>query len=209
MRGPRWLGVLAALACGGPPAPSVAPCAVSTPILTARGAETGFERCADETIHRVKAVPADPTVDGPRCEGTEATLGCTSNGDCPNAHSRCLHQEPSPWETGGLLPTGDACRCVTACATDADCGAGACVPPEVHHLSLSAMCAAADCTADSDCGSGECGLATVDDGCGGFPRLACRTAEDTCHGDADCVPARCAPSGAAQTWSCITEACER
>lgn len=212
MRWPRWPWLLAAVACGGPAAaPPAAPCAVSTPILTASGEETGFARCTDGTVHRVKAVPADPTVAGPMCVGTEATLECTSNRDCPTAHSRCLHQEASPWETGGLLPTGDACRCVTACATDADCGAGACVPPEVHHLSSSAMCAAADCTADPACASGECSYVPSDGGCGGFPRLTCRTAEDTCHADADCTgpQERCAPPGAALAWSCTTGGCER
>lgn len=201
---------------------TIAACDDSTAILDGSGAATGYERCADGTIHRVSAVAATPTISGETCLGTEEYLSCTTDADCttsgtPGTTARCLHQEYV--ELGGRMvpvadtgaPPQDGCFCAYSCETDADCGTGyACIPNEVVTKGQAwSTCEPADCATDADCTSGECGLTSHDNGCGYEVNLVCREGSDTCRLDEECTDEGgvCAPEYGDDTYACRTTTC--
>jgi hypothetical protein len=104
----------------------------------------------------------------------------------------------SHWDEG-------LCECITPCASDADCADGeACLCEEAQ--TWITRCLPADCRTDADCGGYECGVST--DECYEANRLACRTADDVCHGFAQCEDGYlCGDLG--DSWGCILSAdCE-
>ena len=147
------------------------------------GAEisTGVELCADESKHRY------------------AAIGCSNSA---LDDSDCI--EDAYCDSGQLLcDTGfsDA-LCVTPCASDADCADGeACLCDEGNQGTT--RCIAAECRTDADCGGTECGVSTDD--CALENRLACRTADDECHGSTDCADEYgfdlCVDLG--EAWGCL------
>lgn len=197
-------------------------CEASTPILDASGAATGYERCADGTIHRVSAVAVSAEIPGESCRGDEAWLSCTTDADCeaagtPHSVARCLHDDYV--ELGGRrvpesLPDSgavgeDGCGCAFSCATDADCGEGyACVPVDVVTKDEAwSTCVSAECRTDEDCASGECGITSYDNGCGYAEALACREDTDLCRTDEDCAAGTCAPAYGEPVYDCQTTDC--
>ena len=181
------LAVFSLVGCVGEEKDSATiPCADATPLLDAAGASTGFERCADGTIHRVTAVATDTAITDETCPYTAADSGtheiyCTTDADCTDqAYGHCVHA------SFGEGP--DGCACTYTCATDADCAEGtACVPDGlVAGVLTHASCVQAGCRTDADCTSGECGMSWFDNGCGYTVVLACRAVTDACRVDADC-----------------------
>lgn len=154
----------------------------STPILDKAGAPTGFETCADGSIHRASVQPADPTIATASCGGTENYQTCTSDSECTDrVNGKCI--------TGVMVDGPETyCGCVYSCASDADCGVDeACIPAAVADNGGGySSCQPASCHSDVDCASGECGLSAWDNGCGTQLQLSCRSAADTCRTSGDC-----------------------
>ncbi|MRG93124.1 ferritin-like domain-containing protein [Polyangium spumosum] len=186
-------------------------CAGATPVLLADGSDSGYVKCDDGTIHREVAVACDTTIDAPACEGTEPSKSCTTDADCTaKPHGKCIHQDPA------FENPEPSCGCVYACANDAECGEDAvCVCPGVvnNGVAWSRCSAVAKCATDADCPSGECGITSFNDGCFQQIGLACRTADDACRVDADCMDgAACAAlpystTGEPGTFNCETQNC--
>lgn len=167
-------------------------CEGSTPITDSSGVATGFERCADGTIHRASAVGTDKTISAESCRGDETYQSCSTDADCTaRPNGKCIHDDyvelgGKSRDTGG---NQEGCNCAYSCASDADCNAGeACVPPGLVSDEVSwAQCVPAECKTDADCTSAECALTTYDDGCSYQTYLTCREATDACRTDADCT----------------------
>ncbi|HEU4404191.1 MAG TPA: ferritin-like domain-containing protein [Polyangiaceae bacterium] len=184
-------------------------CQSPTAIVNETGAATGFETCADGAIRRVAVVAPDPALGVKACAGTETSLACQTDAECvekPNGKCASLRSV-------GLGGEVISCGCVYPCASDAECGAGSvCVASAVEpSLGRGAFCAPAACATGQDCPSGECGLSAFDNGCGMEVQLACRSAADTCHGNAECTQPgfeTCAlPSFNATNWQCSGTGC--
>ena len=184
---------------------SIFACTSSTPVLAGDGTPTGYERCADGSIHRVSAESSDPTISDARCEGTEDYLGCTTDGECTaGSYGACL-SNPDEWGEG------TSCSCAYSCASDADCDSGEiCLPPDIVETGRNyATCVAAACTVDADCDSGECGLSSWDDGCGWTAQLQCRADEDECRSDDDCTDSMaCVPGWETPAYTCRGSECD-
>jgi len=177
-------------------------------LLQRGGTPSGFVKCADGTIQRVEARPADPSNDTPSCVGDENTLYCESDADCTERpHGRCISVQVSI--EGGIDQTR-YCNCQYTCATDADCPTGqACIPGKIVDGIPIALCVPANCTTNADCASGECGLSVHHNGCGLTVSLGCREESDTCRTKADCFDAdtvSCALSHEGG-WQCQGETC--
>ena len=183
-------------------------CVGATPVLIAGGADSGFARCPDGTIHRVHPVACDVNAGIHACTGTEAMITCKTDAECTMApHGRCASFTQSTF--GG---PATACGCVYPCATDAECGAGkACVCPGVVPAAEPWATCAADsaCLTGKDCPSGECGVSSFDNGCGIAVQLGCRAATDPCRLDTQCTakPGDKCALGAALTWACSDTTC--
>jgi len=209
------LALLAALGCPEPSSDDTdgpGGCEQSTSLLHDDGEPTGFERCADGSIHRVEALATDPLIPEPSCAGDESWQDCTTDADCTfGPHGKCAHVDAAGFDSGLYSEAG--CTCVYSCASDAECGdQGVCVPPEVHGVSEHSECASfPTCIADADCASGECGYQTTDDGCGPYPTLSCRTEADTCRTNEQCTEPQgelCfPPTVPGEPWECTYEGC--
>ncbi len=179
---------------GGSGGGAVRPCENPEQLTQADGSPSGYERCADGTVHRFDAtVPCIPPT---ACQGTETSLQCLTDDDCAQFGGQCIHKE---WSG----PDGDvsACSCAAPCQLDSDCAAGeACLceglaelddPPPDGSPVRPSHCISASCAEDGDCPTGECGLSTQLT-CGSSTRvsvppvLACRQSDDHCRTDSDC-----------------------
>lgn len=143
-------------------------CHDAQPNLLASGEPSGFERCADGAVNRVVAVlSVGVTNNGEACHGDEQERACEADADCTaGANGRCLRQD------GGFY---QSCRCLYACAGDADCASDkVCVPIEVTDGAERSSCVPATCRTGADCASGACGLADYHDGCFRVSELRCR-----------------------------------
>lgn len=178
---------------------TVTDCGVSTPILSASGEETGYERCESGALHRVKAVTCTTTVPRPEaCVPSGSDPGtCHTDADCPT-HATC---DADPWFGG--------CVCTQGCATDADCGDGylcRCGEP-------TGRCEWTGCTTDADCGDGLLCIEQLGCEFGGPQRFACQTAQDTCDDQGDCGPFDpfggpfCMKPGDDQPFQCFNPGC--
>jgi hypothetical protein len=102
------------------------------------------------------------------------------------------------------------------CLVDSDCQSGfacACAGTTFENYGADTrnMCVTASCHVDADCGTG--GLCSPSDGgCGlthyGVVELDCRTSDDTCGSDADClqnnVQGSCSFAPEVGHWACTT-----
>ncbi|MFN7143108.1 MAG: ferritin-like domain-containing protein [Myxococcota bacterium] len=197
------LTLLTALAGCPPGEKEPALCPDGESILLADGTSSGFERCPDGAVNRVSAASFDPTIDLDACRGDEDSKTCETDTECTDRpNGKCVSDVTFDYYTYGEV---SICGCAYACETDADCDEGtACAPPEVTGLGW-ATCIAASCATSDDCETGECGYSAHDDGCGVVHGLDCRTDEDACHADADCLPAEetCWPGyGGEEPWQC-------
>ncbi len=194
------------LACD--PDKTIDSCRSSTAIVDAAGAPTGFERCADGTIHRVAALSTDIEHTESSCPYTEADaddyeLHCLTDADCTEAANGLCAKK-----SFGEGPSG--CGCSYACASDADCAAGeACVPDGLEEDALKhSTCVPANCRTDADCAGGECGLSIFNDDCGWTVALACRSDADECRLDRQCGrDEECAIYLDAPAWACAKAGC--
>lgn len=141
----------------------------------------------------------DTCVDGTCIPGPD-TCECRKAADCPDPGNPCLDRACSPDHTcvptpnsaacddGHPCTSGDACSggaCVYQTPTCADCGDGACFPPDEDCLSCPGDCGACP-TTETDCGNGgdedHDGLADCQDlDCVG--KSPCP--QDTCSGKVD------------------------
>ena len=170
------------------------------------GLATGYERCGDDTIHKVGPAQCDNTTPLPSCDGSDGSPDCSTDADCTEfPNGQCARGQENV--LGQWVP---ACACAYPCTTDDDCGPAqvcACdglVDSPLNH----ATCVPAPCKQDDECESGECGLSFYDDGCGYLITTACRTEDDTCRNEYDCSGSDCSvapapPSG----WSCNGPTC--
>ncbi len=180
-------------------------CAGAVPIMTTDGADSGFARCPDGTIHRVAVTSCNSKINSPACLGNEDSLSCTTDADCTaKPHGKCVHSE------GGFDIPGTYCGCEYACENDSECDSGVCVCDGVVDAGKGhSFCAqSAACITGADCGSGECGITSFFDGCMYNVELACRSANDICRLDADCTGGgKCATVYGSGQWSCEFEGC--
>lgn len=182
---------------------SPAGCVGEEAILDAGGAPTGYVRCADGSIDRVDTRAWDPTIAEPRCTGEEVDRACEVDEDCTaGPHGACIQVNYK----GGFA---DACGCVYACATDADCGTGElCIGEGVREGIVKwSQCVEASCAVADDCASGECGLSAWDDGCGWRIELACRSDADECRADGDCPETPCGVGYSDDHYACQDVTC--
>ncbi|MCB9741567.1 MAG: ferritin-like domain-containing protein [Alphaproteobacteria bacterium] len=189
---------------GGDSASSTSRCENPVSIAATDGSASGFVRCADGSINRPEALPADATNNAPSCGGSEDYLECTADADCGDgANGKCIS---ATYDFSGE----SYCGCVYSCESDADCDAGQiCLPDGVVETGRTwSSCVTAACTTDADCASGECSLTAFDDGCGPTPELACREASDVCRLDSDCASEdeECGLVGG--EWGCRTDNCD-
>jgi len=156
---------------------------------------SGFERCADGQVRRVKSsicmAPNALGSDDPNC--TNPMNGCVAGGCNDAAFGACIASGP------------DYCYCTYGCATDSDCSEGEiCMcglgDPDLPSVS---SCIPALCQSDADCGGLGCRLAVNFDGCGPMYMMACHTPEDECQGPYDCGFG-CSP-GYEGVWRCSEE----
>lgn len=143
---------------------------------------SGMELCVDGSYHRVEVVDC--------IGGWERIPGCTCEGmEVDDAGTACYDSQ---------------CYRVGGCTTNDDCAAGeVCLcsgrQPSVDYNGNA--CVSADCETDADCNGYECGA--TDGGHCSVYMLRCHTAEDECHGNAQCPSDRhwCAFTGT--RWECI------
>jgi hypothetical protein len=180
-------------------------CAGAVPVLAADGADSGFARCPDGTIHRNQALACNPNAGVNACSGTEMNITCKLDSECiDHPHGRCASFTQSTF--GGPQT---ACGCVYPCATDAECMDGSvCVCAGVVPTDGGwATCAPAACVTGAGCPSGECGISSFFNGCGTDVELACRSKTDLCRADTDCMPnTQCVLAGS-PTWVCSGTTC--
>lgn len=210
------LGLTVGPGCGpnSPGEPNTTVCAggSSTTIPGPNGSPSGYESCADETVHKVGPANCDSALTVTACQGTEQDQQCTSDAECtsgPNGQcgSRSIYY-------GGGEPEVTTCACVYTCATDGDCGTGqVCMCAGLSSPFVGpgySVCVPAGCATDSDCPTGECSLSEWTDGCQTGLQTACRTSDDECrtHNDCGSNGSWCAlESPTAQQWSCISDGC--
>lgn len=144
---------------------------------------SGMQWCSDSSYHRVQVVS---------CE-----LGWRRDSSCDSCD-----EEDNYVTDAGMACQGDLCWTVSGCVTSDDCSVGEaclCSAGAVGYSYNVNGCVPADCETDADCGDYECGVSIV--GCGSG--LYCHTADDECHGNADCPPERhvCAYTGT--RWECV------
>ena len=156
----------------------------------AKGFYGGIEMCPETGPHRDEAVTCKVLPAISACERGECAGGCDefATGAC---------NEASP---------GD-CSCIYPCSLDADCGAGAaCLCGTSDDFIFGTGCRPASCLTDADCGELECGVSPSV--CRTGEALHCRTPEDDCRIDADCLPGndRCAFEVKLGRWSCSSYA---
>lgn len=156
----------------------------------AKGFYAGIETCPETGPHRDEAVTCKVLPEISACERGECAGGCDefATGAC---------NEASP---------GD-CSCIYPCALDADCGAGAaCLCGTSDDFIFGTGCRPASCLTDADCGELECGVSPSV--CRTGEALHCRTPEDDCRIDSDCLPGndRCAFEVKLGRWSCSSYA---
>lgn len=173
-------------------------------VLQSDGSPSGFEKCNGVT-HRVE--PATCMRDPPptSCEpSSPGQASCQSSDECgPNG--ACL-------DDGIFDGSGEGCRCVEECRTDADCPTGT----VCSCLGGRPQCIGGECSTDADCDgwcithaySGACGGTTVtlscldpDDECAPVPG-SCPEIED-CYGQMRSAPCVRTEDG----WRCADFEC--
>ena len=199
---PLRLLLLLAIGCPGGKE-SVLLCEDPQTILLTNGSNSGFERCADGAVNRVRAQPVDPTNSGRACAGDEEQLFCSTDAECTEGtHGACI-SDSQAWDG----PVITYCDCEYACASDADCEVGeVCVPDELSPYTTRAVCAPARCQGPEDCSSQECGLSIYHEGCGWIMQTLCREDADTCHADLDCKET-CAVDFESSRFECLETEC--
>ena len=166
---------------GAPPAPRAAPCD-GVPIPGADGEPSGYVRCADGSVDRVGPARCTPDAPAGFCPAGFDGGECQVDSDCvARPFGRCG------------LPSGlvdvPGCICTYGCATDDDCAAGAvCACDTTGEVAAPGVCVPERCNDAADCPGGRCGLARFEEGCGVIPALGCRTADDACTHNRECVP---------------------
>lgn len=155
------------------------PCRDPAIVRDAAGRDTGFEKCADGRVHRVRTVACvEPQPVGAACalDGFE----CKVDADCTERpFGRCIDQSSQE----------DYCGCVYGCATDADCAEGhVCVcAGEDEVMPGGSRCVPSNCTTDTACADDElCLIGAGSDGCSTWYGMGCSSPEDTCLSLADC-----------------------
>lgn len=164
-----------------------------------RGGEvpSGFVRCANGLVHRVKAVACAVEGFGDCMSGGE----CHGDADCDDAPHGTCHQVSFV-----------GCVCNYGCGSDADCASGQiCACPGVLGNRHS-QCIPAGCVDSGGCGAGLCALAAGGSSqCGALAvaEVACMDATSPCLVHEDCrdLPdtqecGSCWPQDG--TWSCGT-----
>lgn len=159
--------------------------------LFAPDVPSGFERCANGSIHRAEAVACA----APMVAGTCAVAGggCETDADCQDKpFGACVDN------TCGPAPT---CGCEYGCETDADCLAGQVCLCGIEGLNDRPRCVNSGCASDADCGGHSCSPSL--DATGTFvEQLACHTESDACCSPAECDLGQiCAAFGA--HWVCL------
>lgn len=166
-------------------------------------APSGFEICADGTIHRVLPkdclAPATPST----CMDSSGG-GCQSDADCVEFPHGACHQDVA---FGGALE-GGTCSCVYGCVSDSDCGAGEICRCAGDGLGWYTECVQGGCVADSDCGGYLCALSPDTCEPGGF-LTACHGPSDDCYGDDECGDKCVFESSPEPKWTCNGAVCGR
>lgn len=180
-------------------------CDGATVVIAADGRDSGFVRCPDGGVDRVRPVTCDTQVDAPPCMGDEDQIGCHESAECAaGIGGVCAHVD----HANGFGGPYSSCSCVYPCASDVDCGAlEACVCRGVLPDSGWSSCVAADvCLLDSACASGRCGL-NVDVGNCGWAALVCRSEADACVTDLECVDGARCNAAYSPHFRCVSEVC--
>ena len=165
------------------PEPEGPVCVGSTPILLSDGAVSGWERCEDETVHRVSAeVCPFPDPEGEAVCSSENNQGsCAADSDCTDGvYGRCV-------QTGADEFSDDIwCGCEYGCETDDDCEPSSVCACDNIAPSGRSVCIPASCQTDDDCGEMQC-IQDVYQWCGAQDySMACSTVEDECTANAQC-----------------------
>jgi hypothetical protein len=187
-------------------------CAGAVSVLASDGADSGFAKCPDGTIHRNFKAICDPSVGVVACTGTEKVTTCTSDSECvAHPHGRCAQNHRIDFS--GLV---NACDCVYPCASDAECDPDhVCVCADVVSAdNPRSLCAPATCASGHDCPSGECGLSGLRlyaFQCLANVQLACRAPADACRADAECAtpgdPTAVCALVTSPAWQCAGPVC--
>jgi hypothetical protein len=216
MKGIVFLGLAAAVACGGTTLEetdggaadgggSDGSVADGSAPVDAGYPEGGYYEAGDSgrvpTYHR----PDDSQCSQPAAAGDCMISGgatpCGSDSQCTSGtNGRCVES------SGGAITclcTYDTCRGDTDCPTGDLCACHG--SPYTGHDGNT--CIAGNCRVDSDCGSGGyCSPSHGTTGCGGLSGYYCHTAADTCLDDTDCTGASgddvCAWSANDVHWEC-------
>ncbi|WP_434424113.1 ferritin-like domain-containing protein [Nannocystis pusilla] len=144
----------------------------------------------------------DPRNSRPRCAVLNENYNeCELDSDCHDgAFAKCV-------QSFGQI--GSFCECDYSCRVDSDCAAGeVCACGDVLGGGRHAMCVPATCKVDADCESGACDVSIYTGRCATDIQLQCRTDEDACASDEDCVEGeQCVFDGLEGRWNCLGITC--
>jgi len=148
---------------------------------------TNLESCVGGFVHR-KSTAACPLPAREESGAAGSSSGCESDADCSDQPNGYCEKVPT-------VIVGWTHRCLYACETDADCGAGKVCScegiqrgPDAPSITAG-RCVDATCSSDADCADGLLCIAPLRPSCElarpyGFH---CQTPADRCSGDADCT----------------------
>lgn len=167
------------------------------------GRDAGFRAALPQDAYAAKsAAVCEPENPRPRCtELNEHYNECEIDADCQEgAYGKCVQS---------LGQIGAFCECDYSCRADSDCVAGeACACGDVLGGGRHAMCVPATCKVDADCESGACDVSIYTGRCATEIQLQCRTDEDACASDQDCVEGeQCVFDGLDGRWNCLGITC--
>jgi hypothetical protein len=185
--------------------------------VTATAEPSHVDFC-DDTSWNLRAEADCTTATGrtiPSCEERDAGGGpdssCARDADCAD-DERCAYSAYGFCSCVRAPCTShDACRAgeVCVCSSGAPAAEGTFYSQTHRRLAVTHVCVTGECETGADCDSGECGVSRSYP-CLGVLGAFCRTAQDTCHGQADCADTDCVYDPEVGHWRCLenTGTCE-